>query len=79
VFEKVEAVVVAKAPTGDDEDGAEEPEAAADEEEEGGKKKEVFDRTKHNWTITNRKPKNLPQLFHGMKGINTLHEVKEAS
>lgn len=29
------------------------------------------------WTKTNRKSKNLPQLFQGMKGINTQHEVKE--
>lgn len=43
------------------------------------KKAPAFDRTEFKWTITNRKPKNLPQLFHGMKGINTLHEVKEAS
>jgi len=70
-------VAAAKAPAGEDEE-AEEPEAAA--EEEGDEKKApVFDRTQYKWTITNRKPKNLPQLFHGMKGINTLHEVKEAS
>ena len=57
--------------------GGDEPEPAADEEE-GEKKEKAFDRTEFKWTITNRKPKNLPQLFHGMKGINTLHEVKEA-
>ena len=61
----------------DDEEGGDEPEPAADEEE-GEKKEKAFDRTEFKWTITNRKPKNLPQLFHGMKGINTLHEVKEA-
>jgi len=77
-FEKVEVAVAAKAPTGDDEEGGDEPEPAADDEE-GEKKAPAFDRTQYKWTITNRKPKNLPQLFHGMKGINTLHEVKEAS
>lgn len=32
-----------------------------------------------NWTISNRQPKNLPQLYMGCKGINTLHEVKQAA
>ena len=29
--------------------------------------------------MSNRNPKNLPQLYQGCKGINTLNEVKEAN
>ena len=30
------------------------------------------------WTITDRKPKNLPQLFMQSKGIAARHDVKSA-
>lgn len=31
------------------------------------------------WTVTDRRPKNLPQLFMQSKGIGARHEVKQAS
>jgi hypothetical protein len=50
-----------KKPAEGEEEEAEE--APPEGEEESEKKKEVFDKTQFKWTITNRKPKNLPQLF----------------
>jgi hypothetical protein len=40
-------------------------------------KKEVFKKEDYNWTVTNGQSKNLPQLFNGIKGINTLNDKKE--
>lgn len=30
------------------------------------------------WTITNRMPRNLPQLYGSLKGKSYIHEVKNA-
>jgi len=62
---------------------AEQPKAAAEEGEEaaegedGEKKAPAFNPADYNWTISNRQPKNLPQLFLSLKGkMTTLHETK---
>jgi len=59
-------------------EGEEEEEPPADGEEEGEKKAPAFKKEDFKWTITNRKSKNLPQLFQSVKGINTQHEDKKA-
>lgn len=59
---------------GDDEEEAppeEDPEADG-----GAPKQPEWKKEDYNWTVSNRNPKNLPQLYMGCKGINTLHEVK---
>lgn len=62
---------------GDDDEEEEEPQVNADDDEEN--KKPVFDPSKCGpWTITNRKPKNLPQLFMSAKGINAHVDNKNA-
>ena len=53
-----------------------EEEAPVEEEDDGEKKAPAFKKEEYQWTISNRKPKNLPQLYQGCKGINTLHECK---
>ncbi len=62
---------------------AEQPKPAAEEGdeaaegEEGEKKAPAFNPALYNWTITNREPKNLPQLFLSLKGkMTTQHETK---
>ena len=60
------------------EDG-EEPPPVQEEGEDGEEgKKEVFDPSKFKWTITNGRPKNLPQLFRDYKGINCHPEERNA-
>lgn len=56
------------------EEGEEQPDG------EGGEAKPpAFDVADYKWTITNKKPKNLPNLFIASKGkSNTTHEVKSA-
>lgn len=56
-----EPVKEEKPKAGDGEDEEEQPPA----EEEEGAKKEVFKKEDFQWTISNRKPKNLPQLYQG--------------
>jgi len=56
----------------------EEEEPPAEEEGDGEKKAPAFKKEDFQWTVSNRKSKNLPQLFQGCKGINTMHEVKQA-
>jgi len=60
------------------EEGGEEaePEAAAPEEETG---KPKWDPSEFKWTITERRPKNLPQVFKDFKGINCNCELKKAT
>ena len=53
------------------------PEPVEGEDGEEGKK-EVFDPSKFKWTITNGRPKNLPQLFRDYKGINCHPEERNA-
>lgn len=48
------------------------------EEEEEGAKKEVFHVEEYQWTITNKKPKNLAQVYMQLKGHNAVHEIKNA-
>ncbi len=56
------------------EDGEEPP-----AEDGGQEKKQVFKPEEWKWTVSNRKSKNLPQLFLSNKGAErTLHEVKTA-
>ena len=56
-----------KAKTGDEDEEEEEPPA----EEEGEEPKEpVFKPENFKWTVSNRNPKNLPQLFMLKKGIS---------
>jgi len=74
-FPEPPPVEVKAAPAEGEEEPPEEPPA---EEEDGEKKPPAFKPEDYKWTISNRKAKNLPQLYIGMKGINTLHEVKEA-
>lgn len=79
-FPKAESVVEEKAkkPAGEDGEGeGEEPAAEEGAEEAEGKPK--WNPEDYTWTVTNRKSKNLPQLFVGSKGANGLHEVKPAS
>lgn len=66
----------AKPPKGEDEQ-SEAADGGAGSENGDEPKIPKFDPSTFQWTKTNRKSKNLPQLFQGMKGINTQHEVKE--
>lgn len=75
--EPEQPVVPEKKADGEEDEEEEEPQANADEDEEN--KKPVFDPSKCGpWTITNRKPKNLPQLFMSAKGINAHVDNKNA-
>jgi len=60
-----------------DGDGDNEPAEAEPEAEEGAKP--VFKPEEFEWTVTNRKSKNLAQLFVGCKGASAVHEVKQAT
>ena len=62
---------------GEDDDEEEQPPEDPVDEEDGEKKAPKFEPEKYKWTISNRKPKNLPQIFSGKKGINALSETKE--
>ena len=53
----------------------EEAEAAEDGEEP---KKPAWNPADYKWTISNRRAKNLPQLFRDFKGINVHHETKKS-
>ena len=59
-------------------DEEEEEQPPAEEDEDGEKKAPAFKKEEYSWTISNRKPKNLPQLFQGCKGINAQIDSKEA-
>ena len=75
-FPEPEPVEEKKKPAeGEEESGAEQEQPEEDGEE---KKKPAFNPAEYQWTVSDRKAKNLPQLYLGCKGINTLHEVKEA-
>lgn len=58
-------------------EGDNEPPAAQDEGE-GDEKKEDFKVEEYQWTITNRKPKNLAQVYLQLKDQNAVHEIKTA-
>ena len=72
-FPKEEEKEEVKADDGGDKSDGGEPPAPGEEEE---KKVEVFDPSKFAWTITNGRPKTLPQLFRDYKGINCHPEEK---
>jgi hypothetical protein len=60
-------------------EGEGEQEQPPPEEDEGeGDKKENFKVEDYQWTITNRKPKNLAQVYLQLKDQNALHEIKNA-
>ena len=60
-------------------EGEGEQEPPKQEEDEGeGEKKEDFKVEEYQWTITNKKPKNLAQVYIQLKGANAVHEVKNA-
>ena len=67
----------AKQAPADGEEEAEEP--PAEDAGEGEAKAPEFKKEDYQWTVSDRKAKNLPQLYLGCKGINTLHEVKQAT
>ena len=52
-----------------------EPEAAPEEDAAKGPK---FDPSEFKWTVTERRAKNLPQVFKDFKGINCNCELKKA-
>lgn len=58
-------------------EGEGEPEAAP-EEGEGDDKKDNFKVEEYQWTISNRKPRNLAQVYLELKQNNSVHEVKNA-
>lgn len=80
-FPKPESVVEEKAkkPAGDgEEEEAEEPAAEEGAAEEGDGKPQ-WNPEEYTWTVTNRKSKNLPQLFVGSRGANGIHDVRPAA
>ena len=64
-----------KEPVEGEEPPAEDPPA---EGEEGEKKEPEFKVEDYKWTVTDRKPRNLPQLYVQLKGDEAFHEVKQA-
>lgn len=68
-----------KKPKLDDEGNPiEEEEEPAEEGAEGEEQKKKWNPAEYKWTISNRRAKNLPQLFKDFKGINVHHENKES-
>mmetsp|Transcript_22762 Transcript_22762/g.21964 ORF Transcript_22762/g.21964 Transcript_22762/m.21964 type:complete len:289 (+) Transcript_22762:1990-2856(+) len=61
-----------------DEDGNPIEPEVQQEEQEGENKKPKFKPEDFKWTITDGKPKNLPQLFNQCKGVNTINDTKTA-
>lgn len=59
-------------------DGEEEEQEQPPAEEEEKKDQPAFKIEDKKWTITDRKPKNLPQLFMHCKGIAARHELRTA-
>lgn len=71
--------VVAKPVRQLNEDGEEVPPEEPPAEGDDGPKKPTFRVEDHRWTVTDRQPKNLPQLFLQSKGIGARHETKTAA
>lgn len=61
---------------GEGEGDAEKPKQPEDEGE--GDKKDDFKVEEYQWTITNKKPKNLAQVYLQLKGANSVHELRNA-
>lgn len=62
---------------GEGEGEAEQP-PPEEEEGEGDGKKDNFKVEEYQWTITNKKPRNLAQVFLDFKQNNAIHETKNA-
>ena len=81
VFEQPEQPSFTQKKAGGEEGGDEEPpaeEPPTEGGEEGEKKGPAFKVEDWKWTISDRRPKNLPQLFMQSKGIGARHEVRTA-
>ena len=80
-FPKPEVVATdekVKKPTGEGEEDEDPAEAAPEEAvEEGGK--DQWNPEDYQWTVTNRKSKNLAQLFVKSRGKNGVYDVKQAN
>lgn len=63
---------------GEGEGDEDQPEPEPEEEGEGDHKKEDFKVEDYQWTITNKKPKNLVQIYLQLKKQNAVHEIKNA-
>ena len=70
-----EPEVVEKPEKKEGEDEEEEPPADNNEDEDGDAKKNAFNPAEFKWTISNGRPKNLPQLFQDFKN-NCVQEEK---
>lgn len=57
----------------------EEEQPPAEEPGEGEVKAPTWKKEDYKWTVSDRKAMNLPYLYLRVKGINTFHEVKQAS
>lgn len=77
-FEVFEVPVVEEKPAKVEGEEGEEENEPAPVEEEGDAAKPKWDPSEFKWTITNRRAKNLPQVFRDYKGINFHDEVKPA-
>jgi hypothetical protein len=74
-FPEPEVVEVKKRGEGEEGEEQQEEQPPVDGEET---KKPAFRVEDWRWTITDRKPKNLPQLFMQTKGIAARHELRNA-
>ena len=68
---------VAKPEGEGDEEGDQEP-PPAEEGEDGEQKEPAFKPEDYRWTVTERKPANLPTLFLQVKGKTAYHDIKSA-
>ena len=60
-------------------EGEGEAEKIKQPEDEGeGEKKDDFKVEEYQWTITNKRPKNLAQVYLQLKGANSVHEIRNA-
>lgn len=76
--EEVTTIEVKKPAEGEDGEAEEEP-APEENAEEGGDDKKKWNPEDFTWTISNRKSKNLAQLFCGSKGTKAVHDVKKST
>jgi hypothetical protein len=72
-------VVVVKKVKVEGEDGEEEAEPEPVAEEEDANKAPKFDPSEFKWTVTDRRTKNLPQVFRDFKGINCHTELEQST
>lgn len=79
VFPDPEPVVVKKKAVGEEGEEAEAAEEPPADGDDGEKKKPAFKVEDWKWTVTDRRSKNLPQLFMQSKGIGARHEIKTAA